>query len=162
MKVAEADSDDEGGADAADELEDDEDDLGDADAEYIESLENGVCVCVLSSYAGLNCSPAFGIMSRTDIQEMRDGYYCACEFTPRIYGILFNSICGHDCAACVYSQDRVDVQSLSRIRCIIMTLIREDLAQSPTILLYIVDGKYKTSVAIHNKTTEIFYQKSSV
>ena len=45
MKVAEADSDDEGGADAADELEDDEDDLGDADAEYIESLENGVCVC---------------------------------------------------------------------------------------------------------------------
>ena len=47
MKVAEADSDDEGGADAADELEDDEDDLGDADAEYIESLENGVCVCVI-------------------------------------------------------------------------------------------------------------------
>ena len=94
MKVAEADSDDEGGADAADELEDDEDDLGDADAEYIESLENGVCVCVLSSYAWLNCSPTFGIMSRTDIQEMRGGYYCECEFTPRIYGILFNSING--------------------------------------------------------------------
>ena len=70
MKVAEADSDDEGGADAADELEDDEDDLGDADAEYIESLENGVCVCVLSSYAWLNCSPAFGIMSMTHIQEL--------------------------------------------------------------------------------------------
>lgn len=43
LKLTEVDSDEEGGADAADELEDDEDDLQDADAEYIESLENGVC-----------------------------------------------------------------------------------------------------------------------